>query len=186
MPATYALVYGFLEGPWHGQSLRAELEKRGLKPAPAKSADIVVAHSGGCYFVPESVTNVLLIDPPYWPKKSLIKSLGQNIYQNTAERTQEGNLGLLIAGQFWWMAYAVIRFPYNVRLGWRASNKPFYNSAKGKVAIIRNRNSVFCSTEIKKVRAQGRTFSFYEFGGDHNDVYVHPEAYADLIAELAK
>lgn len=182
MSKTYALVYGFLEGPWHGKQLRQELGRLNMTEARPEDADIVVSHSGGCYFVPSTSKKVLLIDPPYWPQKFLLLSLWQNTFLNIGERSSEGHMRLWLTGQFWWLYYGLGRLIYNVRLAYRAATRRFDANIPGHIFIARNDKSVFCSPAINLLKPNQITVK--AFPGDHNDVWTNPKPYAEYIEGL--
>src|SRR5690348_14896227 len=72
---SVALLYGFGEGTWHGRRFRSVLETQGFTVADqAEEADIVIAHSAGCFYLPQTSKKQLtvLIGPPYWPGRSMV------------------------------------------------------------------------------------------------------------------
>lgn len=53
MSKTVALIPGFTEGKWHTKRFKRALVRRGYHfVLQADHADIVIAHSGGCYEIP--------------------------------------------------------------------------------------------------------------------------------------
>lgn len=66
--------YGGFEGSWHGKKLRSALVDRGFSISRnCSDAEIIIAHSGGCFLVPESncANIMILVGFPYWPGKSI-------------------------------------------------------------------------------------------------------------------
>src|SRR5664279_3252414 len=60
--ATYGIVYGFLGGPAQGRKLDALLEAQDLKPAAkTQEADILIAHSAGCWLIPRNAKARLVV-----------------------------------------------------------------------------------------------------------------------------
>src|SRR5580700_9392235 len=58
---SYAFSYGFLAGPLHSRHFRKLLHENGYVPASRLvDADIIIAHSAGCWLVPQSVSPQLL------------------------------------------------------------------------------------------------------------------------------
>lgn len=55
---SVCLIYGFAEGPWHGQRFRQELERHGFViEAKPKKAAIVIAHFAGLQSISINHTN---------------------------------------------------------------------------------------------------------------------------------
>src|SRR5688572_18120710 len=77
-----AIIYGWAEGHWHGHRLRKELKAAGLEYShdPA-NADVIIAHSGGCYMLPDNsqANLVMLVGFPYYAGPHPIKFLPKKI-----------------------------------------------------------------------------------------------------------
>jgi hypothetical protein len=70
------IAYGWPEGQWHGKQLRNDLIDCNYQITYSpEEADIIIAHSAGCYLLPNSLRAklILLIGLPNWPNKPLIK-----------------------------------------------------------------------------------------------------------------
>lgn len=71
---TVKIQYGIFGGELQGKRLRREIQKAGYAVTKnASAADIILAHSAGCFWLPSAPARqkLLLVDPPYWPAKSI-------------------------------------------------------------------------------------------------------------------
>src|SRR4051812_17865495 len=96
---TVAIIYGWAEGSWQSKRFARELEKRGLRlTRDVQNADVIVAHSSGCYLVPKEIRAelILLIGLPYWPERSLAAGI---MYKLVAEMRHHRRDRSLI----WWL-----------------------------------------------------------------------------------
>ncbi|HSX43633.1 MAG TPA: hypothetical protein VLF59_06145, partial [Candidatus Saccharimonadales bacterium] len=83
--AKVAILYGVVGGPHSQVRLLRGLRAAGytVVSGPAK-ADIIIAHSAGCLWLPESETDqtLLLVGPPYWPGKTIRQSAKERSRNN--------------------------------------------------------------------------------------------------------
>jgi hypothetical protein len=92
-------MYGWAEGPWHAIRLVRELEARGLTVVDdVATADIIFAHSAGCYQIPKDVRAglVLLAGLPYGPTHHLVFRLGRKLVMEFRSHYSKHELG-------WWV-----------------------------------------------------------------------------------
>ncbi len=73
-----AIIPGLFEGSAQAAELRPALTHAGLEvTSDLTCADVVIAHSGGCFFAGEAAEAelVILAGPPYNPSRSVASSL---------------------------------------------------------------------------------------------------------------
>src|SRR5688572_11114756 len=78
------ILYGWAEGPAYGHRLRAALNQAGFEVTrQPKTADIIIAHSGGGFLLPvESKAKlVVLAGLPHWPGRHPLQSLPSKVRQ---------------------------------------------------------------------------------------------------------
>src|SRR5690349_1106305 len=121
-----AIIYGWSEGPWHGKKLRQEISNAGFEiiKQPEK-ADIIIAHSGGCFMLPQQSRAhlVLLVGLPYWPGKHPVRSLRQKIKDETKngwwlKKTYFNAYYFLTRPRRWfmmWRAWRALALPDNIQ-----------------------------------------------------------------------
>lgn len=186
MGKTVALMYGFTEGQWHGRLFRKELSRRGYKlVADPHQADIVIAHSGGCYYVPLDLHPdqlVVLIDPTYWPHKSLatrartmtlrliraIRPGNRPLYH--LQKTTH-NLGYLLRHGD--KNQAMIRRAHKYNLEAEISHT--------RIILVRNHDDPWLTPDLKHLKKINPRLKLVELPGEHDDLWLHPDSYIDLI-----
>lgn len=60
-PKTFAICYGFVGGPRHARHFNEMMQQEGYKLAEPSDADIIIAHSAGCWLLPASARPKLLV-----------------------------------------------------------------------------------------------------------------------------
>lgn len=185
MSKSFAIVPGFAEGRWHMKNLIRELEASGYELAEtAAEADIIIAHSGGCYFLPklQSRQLIVLIGPPYWPGKPLLLSLVQKLYLDFVDCVSRGMIIYWLQKTFWNTLYLLRDLLLAASMGLKARKQDFYKAlAEHKVMIIRNQQDSWCSTKISAELSHNKHFSFHALPGQHDDCWHNPRPYVKLI-----
>lgn len=180
---TVAIVYGFAEGAWHSRKLKSVLRAAGFKPLrDVRTADIIIAHSAGCYLVPADAQARLILHSgyPYWPGRTLRSSLRENLQ---LERHQHGTAK--------WLVRCAINGIYMFKLvqtmrmlrGW---HDPFLDklTTTTRHVFVRNRHDNYCQPTQLLVRTR-RNHTYLSLPeGNHNDLWDHPQYYIGLIQSL--
>lgn len=147
-----AILYGWAEGSWHAKKLLPYLKKHNLVLSnDAISADVILCHSGGCYMVPETKAKlIVLIGPPYWPKKSMTLRIIKKTYRDFLMHHSIKEL------KFWWaksihnIFYMLLHFPKWVSMHINWKKEAFPKSTEKKIIVIRNKNDKFCQLSAIK------------------------------------
>ena len=182
-PRTIAIIYGFSEGKLTGRALRGELEKRGFQVIrDARKANIVIAHSGGCFMVPPDTRAklVLLVGISYWPKRWWIISVSKKLALEIQHFRQEYTFGQWLrkfAVNAWYSANVF----QNIRMlrAWKFCGDIWKLPAATTVAI-RNHDDVFCTDNLSSLPFQ-ENISFLELPGQHDDLWLQPKQYVDIV-----
>ncbi|MDB5164162.1 MAG: hypothetical protein JWS12_780 [Candidatus Saccharibacteria bacterium] len=182
---TFVLVYGFGEGNWHSKKMKAELAKRGYVEADKdNAADVVIAHSGGCYFLPDTHKHQLLvlIGPPYWPGKSLASRFIKKSYLDLSQSLKHKKLGYWWQKTAWNMVYLLGDIPLALRMSGTVRKKYFHEQiTHNRVLILRADRDAFCSPQIDDLLIKGRHFTVKQIQGQHDDCWLYPEKYLELV-----
>lgn len=187
--ARVFIIYGFAEGPWHGRLFRQELVKAGFEPVDnTDNADIIIAHSGGCFYLPEPPKEKLtvLINPPYWPGKPLIKSAFQNAWHNFAVLGQNN-----LPTSFWlkktaWNAiYLLMSFRKTVLIALNARRRNFYMALKKRrTLLVRSEHDVWLAPEANRLLKPYVKVEFYQVPGWHDHCWLEPKSYVKVIQSV--
>jgi hypothetical protein len=183
---TVAFVYGWSEGAWQSKKFRKLLKTEGYQTIKDPvQANIVVAHSAGCYLVPKNLTatKIILIGLPFWPGRSLTSSAFLN--------TVDGLRGHRAGGNFnWWLnkllhnLWYVLTRPqssYFIFTRLSAGNLP-QSDRNRQVLLIRNQKDTFCHQSILQLLPETKSYRFIEQPGDHEDCWLNPQPYVKLLS----
>ena len=182
-----AIVHGWAEGPWQSQDFVSCLENAGFSLAdnPA-AADVVVAHSAGCFLVPENINAqlIMLIGLPFWPGKPLPASLMQKLVLEAKQHQKRHNLGWFankLAHNTWYILARPKSFWSFFKN--RHSLKLPKASAGLKVVLVRNKDDRFCTPKVMELLPMAEDYNFVEMPGIHDDCWIDPAGYVDLIRQ---
>jgi hypothetical protein len=184
MNQTVCILYGINEGPAMGKQLSKALASEGFALVhDPKSADIIIAHSGGCFLVPKAqrAKLVLLIGMPYWPKRSWVVCTSRKVGREWRLYKQQGRL--LQWAHKWGnhLRYSLDLKGTILMAVNRSANKS-WNSHNHQV-IIRNKNDTYCAPGIVEAPFKGPR-TFISLPGEHDDCWDNPKPYMDLIQLL--
>ena len=181
---TVALIYGWTGGSWSARHFRDELQKAGLKVIPNREkANIIIAHSVGCYRVPDktSAQLILLIGVAYWPEKRL-RSRVMNRFINGLKADRNRGVLYIFHRFMWQLFYAIIR-PGDIVVSLRNHKSlGFLEKLKQKkIIIVRNSSDEYSSPEIGTSLSRYSNIKLVELPGVHDDYYTNPQPYIDLL-----
>jgi len=182
------MIYGFAEGPWQGKRFCAELTRQGFKTTedPTK-ADIVIAHSGGCFMLPEPNGHQLtvLMNPPYWPGKPLTLSAVQSLWWNAETFAKEGAFGFWLK-KVCWNTWYIFRYPTKSRWIIRHAHKRELHQAinQRRTLIIRSNQDNWLAPNASNVIAEHADFTYRELPGIHDDCWLHPAPYIEVLKSV--
>ena len=172
------IEYGWPEGKWHAKLLAESLITAGFEVVdePAE-ADVIIAHSGGCYMLPSDITPklVLHIGLPNWPGRIVPTSTLLKWNMETKN--------------FYWfkkLFYQGVYFfnPITTYKSWRAwTKKILFNYPSAKTILIRNNKDTYMHDETSRALATKREWQYIESPGMHDDLWENPEQYVELIAQ---
>ncbi len=169
------VAYGWPEGKWHSKQLSEALTKAGYKLSnlPEK-ADVIIAHSAGCYMLPPDIKAqlILLIGLPNWPNKLLIKCTIKKVALESKDK-------------YWFQKtlfhvfYALtqpIRL-YNVYRTYKRKTLPKSNH----VILVRNEQDTYMHDNVSQELAKQRKWSYKNLKGQHDDLWQNPHKYIEII-----
>ena len=185
MVKTVAILQGWAGGPWHTKMFVTGLKEAGFKHTKdAKNADIIVAHSTGCYGVPKNAKAnlILLMGPPYWPDKSLLRRVIRKKRNDTKHVTKHHGISYTLKKSFWELAYIFLKPSYTLLALLNHRHSKFLEHLKDKKLImVRNREDNTSSPDLEAATLGYSNIKYLEMPGHHDDYYTNPKPYIDLL-----
>lgn len=182
---SVAIVHGWAGGKWHVRRFVRALNESGFETRKRQAkADIIVAHSTGCYRLKENTQAklILLIGPPYWPSKSILHRLLKKKRHDTHHRLRNEGLLFTINKLLFEIIYIILKPSYTFIALKHHRYLHFLELIKNKpVVLIRNAEDYFCSPEIEKAVKDYKNVRYVELPGGHDDFMTNPGPYVDLI-----
>jgi len=157
--------------------LESELQNHGLvRAANATSADVILAHSGGCQLIDQP--NALFVNPNTWPERNYFEKQWQKIVGEFHNQTPSNRV---VASLFWNLVYTFSQFRYNVSLlrPYQLANRASFKSDL-RCIIIRNDNDVWCTPDIERYYPNARVITL---SGSHDDCWINPAKYVSSMLE---
>lgn len=186
-PRTYALVYGFLAGPGNGRKLRSLLEAEGLRPADkTKDADILIAHSAGCWMIPadSKARLVVFIAMPFAqddPKRTFRRA---NL-QNTVTAFKDHRALDLLARMRFSLYYGLAQPRRNYAITKQARDPRPNILPDASHVFIANRQDPWVNTPQLDDLSTSKPWAFIGMSGSHDDIWKHPDRYSPIIRHYA-
>jgi hypothetical protein len=184
-----AIIPGVATGwkPW--RHFAACLQQAGYKIVrDSEEADIIIAHSAGCFWLPQGPTHqrLLLIDPPYWPGRSVRQRTLSRLKSNANFRAH----GYSFVWWLWrnlWGAYTAARELNHTRDILRHVRVFDLDATlTNHVAIlVRNHHDDWLTSDLEPLAQRHPQLTIVQLPGDHEDCMHHPQAYIKLL-ELFK
>ncbi len=182
---TVAILHGWAGGNWHVKRFVKALAEEDFRVIKnSKEADVIVAHSTGCYRLREnsSANVVLLLGPPYWPSQSILRRLLKKKGHDTKQRINDQGILFTINKFIWEAIYVIIKPSYSFIALKNHRYLHFLDLLDGKnVILVRNEEDYFCSPEIKEVIKKYPNVHYEELPGGHDDFMTNPTPYIDLL-----
>lgn len=184
-PTTLAIIHGWAEGGRLSGRLAGALARRGFTVTDnLATADIIFAHSLGCYLVPSQskAKLILLVGIPSGSNRSLPAALGRKLANEAVHHRRHAELG-------WWGkklaygAWCALAKPSNLFYIFTKRNLEHLPSADGRrVLVVRPRHDPFVSKNIDHILEE-KGYEYREVNGQHDDCWLDPEVYAGIIEE---
>lgn len=183
------ILYGFSEGPLIALNLINTLERAGFVVIKdVAKADIIIAHSGGCYMLPSNMQAklVMLNGLPYQSSNNLALSLLRKIRHDFMYFFATKNLTA-------WIHKTVLNGYYFFRhlLYWskmlaryKTKNLPTGDN-QTKVICVVNEFDAFSTVQSIKQLSQSQGWQYRTAQGQHDDIWHNPDIYVKLIEKSA-
>jgi hypothetical protein len=182
---TVCMIYGFGEDDWNGRAFVAALRKAGYKVIKdAAKADIVIAHSAGVFYLPDTGREQLtvLIGPPFWPGRSMFVCFLIKAWRDFWYHRSHGLTRVWFRKTLHNTLYILGGLRKAIAIARYAHRQNFYLALQQKrVLIIRNEHDAFLTPDADKILSKHADFKFRTVPDEHDDCWLHPERYIDLL-----
>ncbi|HSW99194.1 MAG TPA: hypothetical protein VLF71_05135 [Candidatus Saccharimonadales bacterium] len=145
-------------------------------------ADVVFAHSGGCFLVPPDLParRVVMVGLTYWPGKSIVRALIQKNANDFHAHRGDRNLRAW-AHKFTWNTVYFWNMAHNVRMLRARARGEFWHATHATHAtVVRNKEDSFCAPNLASLPFTHPPH-LVELAGQHDDCWLHPERYLAVI-----
>lgn len=180
---TVAIIHGWAGGNWLFKDFTLELRQAGFSLIKdAKRADVIIAHSAGCYRLPkrDSAKLIMLVNLPYWPEIRLrhrLKSHRQTYWQQLKRNKSRFSFIVHLIKSF----VSVLFHPALFVATLTSHHSLDVLNRPERIILVRNQEDAFCSPEIDKVVTAFTNVKFVELPGYHDDLHDNSRPYVDLI-----
>jgi hypothetical protein len=187
MIINVAVMQGWAGGKWHTRQFEAALQAAGYTVTDVLHADVIIAHSTACYDLPAKTPAqyFVLIDPPYWPGKSLLARILEKQKYDAKLHKYPTPLKLKVQNLFWGVVYIISKPRYTQLAFQHHGQLNFLQNLKSKhVGIIHNEQDYLCSPDIEVPIVSYPNIKFIRLPGGHDDYYTNPQPYIDLLPKI--
>lgn len=177
-----AVIHGFAEGPYISRSFRRAVAAGGFSfTTNPHQADLLLAHSGGCFLVPQGIKSayLILINPPYWPGRHPLRGVGHKVIH---ERKDMFWLQKTILNCLYAVAHPAqwVRMEQAIRRQQWPQPEP-----QQTVIVIRSADDSFSQSEQLREYISARGWVYQELPGDHDELWRNPQPYVELLQTLS-
>ncbi|HSW99696.1 MAG TPA: hypothetical protein VLH38_01535 [Patescibacteria group bacterium] len=142
-------------------------------------ADVVIAHSGGCFLVPKDLPakQIIMIGLTYWPHKSILRALFEKNWNDFHFHRRSRNARHWLR-KFIWNTIYFWNWPHNIRMLRARKRGEFWHLKR--LTLIRNEEDSFCTPDIANIPFTHKP-DFIELPDQHDDCWLHPKHYIAVI-----
>jgi hypothetical protein len=181
---TYAISYGLAGGPAHARKLKRHLHQAGyVQSRQVAKADIIIAHSGGCWLIPELA------------KPRLVIYVGMPLAQANPRQTwlaaqdamlKHGQLKHSLRTRAKNTFYTLRQPRRNLKITRMAKTAQPIIFPGSSTVFIANRHDPWPRSPQTQEYLDNYDWSFLSLPGPHDDIWEHSERYAVIIDHYAR
>jgi hypothetical protein len=181
-PLSFAISYGFVGGKLHSRGLLKRMHEAGFQATSLKQADVIIAHSAGCWLIPKQAKPKLIVyigmplatDKPQETWRKAVKSGYTNNSLKRSLKVTSKNVfyGLKQPGR-----------NLNIITSASKSAPVIFEGVPG--IFITNRHDPWPQAARLDEFTRTRPWSFINLTGSHDDIWDHPDRYVDIIKHYA-
>jgi hypothetical protein len=186
---TVAILYGAGEGVLGSKKLRAALAHAGFDVISSPTlADILIAHSGGIFYLPTSgrAKLTLLVGPVTGYRGSALKTQFDKVCLDFRGSYQRSQLTPWIGKTLLNVGYLFVQ-PHRVAYMWQQTRKhrgelPAVQSSQ--VAILVFRGDPWSNNLPESGQHSRLPYTFMHFDRLHDDLWINPKDYVTVLQYL--
>jgi len=188
MKKKVAILYGFGEGPLIARKFNKTLNNRGFEITDdASVADFIIAHSAGIYFVPSvhKAKCIILDAPSIGDGQTWLNIQFRKLKLDFNHAKETKKLLVWFYKSFLNLLYMMLRIPDEIKMA-HAYLKYRYNLPiiqNSRILVIVHKYDPWSSEISLSVRKKHNTYKYIPSDGVHDDLWLHPDYYIDLLEE---
>ncbi len=179
------IAYGFCEGRRIGARFEAALIDHGFTVTRStESADIILAHSAGCFVLPKSVMDKpkLFVGLPWSSGHALVKAYFANEWRWIRAIGRRVSPAVWVRTTLWNLIY-MWNLPYDIRIirglrsgSWRQLEQ---------VTVVHNLSDAFSATDDRSapILPQAKQITL---PGAHGDIWRNPLPYVQILETMSR
>lgn len=180
---TFAICPGLFGGVAHTRGLIRLLTKAGYRSAATlEQADIVIAHSAGCWLIPPNV------------KPKLVVYIGMPLAQTNPWKSWfAANANQFRGGALYDLAvllkdvyYALLQPKRNLQIIRMAKHAESIIIPGAHAIFIANQHDPWPRGSALQTYVDTKSWAFISLPGSHDDIWQHPARYATIIDRYAR
>ncbi|MEK7152850.1 MAG: hypothetical protein AAB834_02805 [Patescibacteria group bacterium] len=184
-----AILYGAGEGRLSSKKMRACLQQAGFAvTTDLNRADIVIAHSGGMFYVPRATRAkaVLLVGPVVCYEGSAAATLLRKVAIDLKSHAAQGQLPSWLRKSFL-NTYYLLTQPHRVVFMWtkaRQYRETLPPVASDRVGVIVLKDDPCSKLLPNHDLRRALPYSFMHYDRLHDDLWINPEDYVGVLQYL--
>jgi len=183
-PLSYAFSYGFVGGPLHARKFKRLMNHASfVYTLLPQKADIIIAHSAGCWLVPEDCRPKLLI---YVGMPLAQMSPRQSLLKANAAALKNNDLGRTLITKTKTTYYGLRQPRRNLAIVRMSKTARPVVLPKVSSIFIANKHDPWPKDKALDEYVKNHNWSFINLPGTHDDVWEHPDRYVEIINHYAR
>lgn len=180
---TYGIIYGLFGRPALTRKLERLLNATGLRSTQDfEHADILIAHSAGCWLVPETAKARLII----LNGVPLADNQNKAYCQANVQIYKQASVRQLVS-HFSGNIFSALRYPWrNLSIIRMAKRTETAIPPEAMCVFITNRDDPWPRSKKLDELLNNKDWAFISLPGPHNYIWHHPEHYAAIINHYAR
>lgn len=182
-PLTYSMIYGLVGRPSLGRKLGELLQADGFEPAgDTETADILIAHSAGCWLIPRTSQARLVI----FVGAPLAEDRGRAYRRANIEIYKRSSFTRLITVLASDAYYGIRYLRRNLAITRMARYAELVMVPEASYVFMANRYDPWPHSKLLDGYLASKDWSFISMPGPHDDIWHHTELYEPIINHYAK